>query len=130
MHQDRIDAAMSFPMEHVASKYASRMDVSIEVARGIVEELRRYLLLLATHGAENYNIPAGDVDDMWHIFLLFSADYRAFCDRLGAGFIDHAPLPDEEIDSPRVQSNYRRLLLDYEATFGEKPPRHIWPTPR
>jgi hypothetical protein len=43
--------------------------------------------------------PSRDVDKGWHAFLLFTADYAEFCDRVAGRFIHHLPTgPGEEND--------------------------------
>ena len=36
--------------------------------------------------------PTPEIDKGWHVFLLYSRAYRAYCSRIGSGrFIDHEP---------------------------------------
>jgi hypothetical protein len=34
------------------------------------------------------------IDEMWHVFLLFTRDYAALCDEHLGGFVHHDPVPD------------------------------------
>jgi hypothetical protein len=34
------------------------------------------------------------IDEMWHVFLLFTRDYVALCDAHLGGFVHHEPAPD------------------------------------
>jgi hypothetical protein len=34
------------------------------------------------------------IDEMWHVFLLFTRDYTALCDAQLGGFVHHDPAPD------------------------------------
>lgn len=56
---------------------------------GAVEAAEEFLILAAAGGVHHPS-PLADVG--WHVFLLHTRDYAAFCDQLG-GFIHHEPLP-------------------------------------
>jgi hypothetical protein len=36
------------------------------------------------------------IDNMWHIFLLYTKDYKNFCSQYFSEFIDHNPTTDDE----------------------------------
>lgn len=38
--------------------------------------------------------PSEKVDIGWHTFILYTKDYRQFCDRIAGRFIDHVPTDD------------------------------------
>ena len=61
------------------------------------------------------------IDDMWHTFILATADYAEFCDRYFGTFIHHQPLtarkgPNPQMDRDRLQPF---LKLVYEV-LGER----------
>jgi hypothetical protein len=40
--------------------------------------------------------PSEKVDIGWHTFLMYTKDYRDFCDRIAGRFIDHVPTDNEQ----------------------------------
>ena len=68
---------------------------------------------------------SGPVDDFWHMFLLYSPEYFAFCDKVCGFYVQHRPNPRtmskrEEVD------RLLNLFHWYEAAFGQVPPERIW----
>lgn len=45
--------------------------------------------------------PSMFVDELWHAFIVRTADYAAFCDRIAGRFIHHIPEDEREHD-PRL----------------------------
>ena len=39
------------------------------------------------------------IDEMWHVFLLFTRDYATLCDKHLGGFVHHDPAPDGPEDT-------------------------------
>ena len=118
-----IERAMRYPFEQVRKRYMQQEDVSETIAREHERELKRYLALCAANPSTNYGMK-GPVDDLWHTFLLFTVDYAAFCDRVAGRFIHHVPASSS---APVDADDYEHFLRDYEVTFGEPAPAHVWP---
>lgn len=53
------------------------------------------------------------IDEMWHTFLLFSIDYKQFCETYFKGFIDHKPGPTS-LDKPKFK------IFESSTTFEEQ----------
>jgi hypothetical protein len=49
-----------------------------------------------------------EIDDMWHTFVLFTKEYRDFCNHYFGQFIDHSPKTDE--DKKQAHDNYEEHL--------------------
>lgn len=66
--------------------------------------------------------PCPAVDVVWHEMIMFTADYRALCRQIGAGFIDHEPI---EHPDPKGPSALRTLAF---ARRHGRVPRHpdLW----
>lgn len=127
---DVIAIADQFPMERIIDRYARDYDVTRGTAERHARELRRFLVLCAMNPDRRYGM-RGNVDDIWHTFLIYSRDYADFCEKVAGTFIHHVPEEDSDggDDSRRLESreSYDRTLSDYQTTFGESPPEDIWP---
>jgi hypothetical protein len=118
---------MDFPLERVTARYAAEENVSIEVARELERELKRYLALCALRPKMPYGM-FGPVDDLWHTFLMFTRDYEQFCQTVAGRFIHHVPATaDSENERASQLNTFAEMLADYRQTFGEEAPAHIWP---
>jgi hypothetical protein len=118
-------AALDFPLTRVAARYQQLYDVAaIDVARR-ERELKRYLVLRSKHPSHSLPITK-PLDELWHLFLLDTREYSAFCETLGRGFIHHVPGDPSHSDAANVEG-YRELLKLYEQVFSESPPADVWP---
>jgi hypothetical protein len=117
---------MDYPIQPILSRYIRDHQVSPDEASRRGRELKRYLLLCASHPEQSYPIgPA--LDDLWHTFLLFTREYHEFCGVLGV-FIHHAPHDATSRDAVSSLRSLQVLRMQYHAMFGEDPPADLWPT--
>jgi hypothetical protein len=120
-------AALNFPLTRVAARYQQLYDVPSPDVERHERELKRYLVLRSKLGSAALPTPKV-LDRLWHVFLLYTHDYTAFCNTLG-GFIHHVPTES----SPAIEEmaeRYREMLERYEEMFRELPPSDVWPTLR
>jgi len=54
------------------------------------------------------------IDEMWHVFLLFTRDYAALCDAHLGGFVHHDPAPD----GPREAVDTAVFAAELGALYG------------
>ncbi len=75
----------------IIRKVALTLEVSLERA---TDALRNALLYLesATCGYEVVLAPSPEVDEAWHQFILFTADYERYCHAKAGRFIHHLPI--------------------------------------
>jgi hypothetical protein len=67
---------MSFQHERLLSRHRADCGVSRQVAERRLHGLKQFLTVCgATPGAKVTSAP---IDEMWHSFLLFTNDYRAY----------------------------------------------------
>ena len=86
-------------------------------------EYRRFIAMCAT---EKVITMSKEIDDFWHVHILFSDDYTAMCHWLGMQYIHHNPCQsDGEVDA--LADGYHDTLRFYEEQFGEKPDGDLWP---
>jgi hypothetical protein len=126
--QEVIDRAIGFPMDEVLQRYARDYRASLDHARRLERELKRYLALCALAPDKSYAM-AGPVDGLWHTFILFTRLYSRFCDQTAGQYLHHQPGDIEnENELETFEEAYADLWNDYQRTFGEPPPDAIWPT--
>jgi hypothetical protein len=123
--QQIINAVMAYPLPHVIARYARDYNLPYDVAERHVLELRRFFILCALNPGVHYGMK-GQIDNVWHTFLLFTTEYHKFCNSVAGKFIHHYPDTSDEERTETI-TNYQNFLRDYEATFGEAPPPQFWP---
>jgi hypothetical protein len=130
-----IERALTFPMGAVIQRYAEEHDLPIDIAAEHAFELKRYLALCAAHPNEGFGM-RGPIDEVWHTFILFTQDYAEFCNQVAGRFLHHEPAKkapsgseNNHQEGPSIRDGYLKFLEEYERTFGDVPPRHLWPRP-
>jgi hypothetical protein len=79
-------------------------------------EARPEGLVLAVHPE------IGAIDEMWHVFLLFTRDYAAMCDAHLGGFVHHNPAPEgppEAVDEAAFAAELSALYGFVYDELGE-----------
>lgn len=104
---ERIDAedfslVMNKAMEDLA---ATGVHVSLDYGQRGIYALKQYyaVAMLDPANAHSVTLP---VDPFWHTHILFTAEYRCFCDDVIGEYMDHVPL--DKRDAAKV-SNVRQL---------------------
>ena len=92
-----------------------------EEARALFQEVKKYLVLAARGDARPIPMFSVRVDEVWHQFVLFTAEYAEFCTRFAGRFLHH--VPDESLPmvsgQPGVELSFAEFRAAYEALFGE-----------
>jgi hypothetical protein len=94
----------------------------------VVNEYRRfcYLAIAAGHTVT----PSDEVDQAWHLHLLYTRDYwDDFCPNVLGTPLHHGPTRGGKSEGLRYDEQYRMTLDSYARIFGEQAPRDIWPPP-
>jgi hypothetical protein len=94
----------------VVERYMKECNANEEEANLIWLELIKYLYIAAycNHNKIAIELPFFDqvnnkIDEMWHRFLLFTKDYREFCNCYCGVFLDH--VPESDLDDSRSLKN-------------------------
>ncbi len=119
--------ALAFPMDAIVSRYAQEQELPLGIAQEQAMELKKYLVLCAIRPEQHYGMSMV-IDELWHTFICFTADYHQFCRAVAGRYIHHQPASDEEKSNGEAREKYLQTLNDYRLYFGE-PKAHIWPTP-
>ena len=94
-------------------------------ALDVIEEYRKFLYLLERAG--HPVTPSIQVDQAWHLHLLYSESYwEDFAEGMPVK-PHHGPTRGGEQEDEKFIDWYSKTLNTYEAVFEQKPPVHIWP---
>ena len=85
-----------------------------------VNELKRFFRLAVKYD-EPIAMVSDAVDKLWHTFLIFTPQYRRFCDDAFGEFIDHQPHTGDTPVPEEALTNFFNL---YTREYGEPGP--IW----
>ncbi|MEX2090715.1 MAG: hypothetical protein WD989_01110 [Candidatus Paceibacterota bacterium] len=96
--------------EMVIGRFAKVNKVSREEAEEIFRELMKFLYVCSYIPASSP--PSAIVDEMWHTFIMFTADYFQFCVDYVGRFLHHQPT-----DKPYIGNRPDMLEVATEA-FG------------
>lgn len=120
---------LSYSNEAVIKRFAAEYGFKKSEADIIFQDLLRWLWLNAVHTLE-LGSGASDVphwlgirteqmviDEMWHAFLLYTDEYRAFCDTYFGFFIGH--LPNDNPSDRLSDAELENYLVSY-LTYVEK----------
>ena len=118
---DGADTALPF-----SARLARDNGWSRAFAASAIEEYRKFCFL-AVHAGHPVT-PSDEVDQVWHLHLLYSRHYAdALCrDSLGLP-LHHGPTAGGAAEGRKYRSWYEETLASYRRYFGE-PPQDLWPT--
>lgn len=119
---DDIDAQFPF-----TDKLAKENHWTKRYAEEVVKEYRRFLYLSATH-PRSFS-PSDEVDQAWHLHMLYTRSYwHDLCrDTLGKE-IHHGPSKGGVVETNKFKEIYEETLKIYEEEFNSVPPPKIWPS--
>jgi hypothetical protein len=92
----------------------------------VITEYRRFVFLAFAAG--HPVSPSDQVDQAWHLHLLYTRSYwQEFCgETLGMPF-HHQPTEGGAEERVKFAEWYAQTLESYRAFFDQKPPEDIWP---
>ena len=99
---------------------------SLTYAQRVIEEYRRFafLAMTARHGVT----PSEDVDQAWHLHLLYTVNYwEKWCGQALERPLHHNPTQGGQAEDAKHDDWYRHTLSSYTAAFGRSAPQDIWP---
>lgn len=99
-----------------------------DYAAAVIDEYRRFVFLAFAAG--HPVTPSVDVDEVWHLHLIYTRSYwDDLCrDTLG-GPLHHGPTRGGSAEAGKFDDWYRRTLESYRRLFDRTPPADIWPRP-
>jgi hypothetical protein len=106
---------LSYQHNHLLRRYSSDYGASIEEAERCFTALKEFLIVCALK--PGYKVTSDPIDKMWHTFLLFTKDYKNFCEENLGTFINHEPF---EHAAPHAYLETRAFAEAYFGHLDEK----------
>lgn len=118
---DDPDAALSFSRRlahdnHWSQAYAGR----------VIDEYHRFVFLAMVAG--HPVTPSDQVDQAWHLHLLYTRDYWGSFSGLLPRPLHHGPTRGGGDEGRKFADWYSKTLHSYWRLFGEHPPIDVWPS--
>jgi len=124
-NQEIIRAALALDLSYLVQNLSDKLP-SVNIPQ-LLEEYKKFLAIkvIARDATDPTHLsPSALIEQVWHLHLLHTAQYRAACSTLGV-FIDHDP--EAALSSYSVRKN--RLLLattHYSIIFSQPAPVKFW----
>lgn len=119
---DAIDSTLTF-----CARLAHDNAWSPAFAQRALQEYKKFILLAMTAG--HPVTPSDEVDQVWHLHLLYTRSYWGdFCSLLG-GPLHHGPTQGGADERKKFNDWYGNTLQSYTQVFNVAPPSDIWPEP-
>lgn len=130
-----LEHVLSYTHPNLLKRYTTTYPNNILPAEIVFKELLKYLWLCERHRQDQISFPddhelkfvcniypeISEIDDMWHTFLLFTKDYRDFCQQYLGAFIDHCPnISNEPISTEIFELDLSRYLSYVYEKLGEE----------
>jgi hypothetical protein len=98
---------------------------SLEYAMETVLEYKKFMFLLCV--ADHPLTPSDQVDQVWHLHLLYTESYWvSFCEHTIGRKIHHGPTQGGINENAKYTDWYEKTKEFYAQVFSETPPNHIW----
>lgn len=97
-------------------------------AARVVGEYRRFLYLAMTAG--HPVTPSEEVDQAWHLHLVYTKSYwHGLCRDVLGRDLHHEPTTGGAREGAKFVDWYAKTLESYQVVFGHPAPAEIWPDP-
>jgi hypothetical protein len=113
-----IPEILGFKHDRVLQRYVSDHKVSFHEADRTFKALKEFMVVCAVKPGPK--VTSAPIDNMWHTFLLFTKDYRDFCENQLGMFINHEPF---EEPAPHVYLDTREFARGFFGKLDEE----LWP---
>lgn len=92
---------------------------SYEYTLKVIVEYTKFIYL----GLKQEVSPSYEIDQVWHLHILYTKDYHNMCKSLDIDYFHHNPTDKK---TSNTKDNYKETLNLYYKTFKVKPPNDIW----
>lgn len=105
----------------------ARIAETAEEAESLFLEAKKYIVLAHSDDTKIWQMHSLRVDEAWHQFILFTAQYADFCQRFFGRYIHHAPSNAPKLEKARATpvASFAEFRARYEELFGSSPP-DVW----
>lgn len=117
-----IDEILAYRNDSVLRRYEKDFQASPDQSERAFNSLKQFMIVCRMK--EGLKVTSEPVDQFWHTFLLFTKDYRDFCDNYLGMFVNHRPFEDPapgfyEETKEFAQSLFGELDSDYWPEHGK-----------
>ena len=123
--ESRINLALSYENPDIVTKFCDEHSLDIVLGREYFQEVKKFLYLCAN--TSDRLAPSAELDKIWHTFILFTKEYRMYCEKFLGKFIDHVPEIRKE-SSESKENCLQNTISHYENVFG-KLNNQVWQIP-
>eukprot|EP01084_Bolivina_argentea_P194311 333361_1 len=90
------------------------------------QEYAKFLYLKLKCNDFNHTLlsPSKQIDDIWHLHILFNRKYFEFCRIYGGALIEHDP--NAKFDIKEYKKRFKNTHKKYKEYFHIKPPQSVW----
>ncbi|MGH9961668.1 MAG: glycine-rich domain-containing protein [Pyrinomonadaceae bacterium] len=116
-----LDDVLAYRHEGVVERISKKEGLSAEESLALFYDLLRFLYMCGiTSKAERGGTyaPPERIDGAWHHFILFTRDYRVFCNRYFGRLLHHHPTTTEQ-KVMQDKEGVRKTLADAKMLFGD-----------
>lgn len=100
---------------------------TIEYSSRVILEYKRFLLLICI--AKHPLTPSDQVDQAWHLHLLYTESYWTdLCQKTLERKVQHGPTKGGTEEKSKYNDWYQKTKEFYQLKFGTVPPLDIWPS--
>ena len=130
---DALDYEAPFLIEKLVKE---RFVDTPEDARALFTEVKRYLVLCHLDRSKTWKMHSLCVDEAWHQFVLYTAEYNAFCAKYFGRYRHHSPsnAPNTGDHEQAAEATLAEFGDRYRVLFGADLPQiwddSSWVTPR
>lgn len=123
IHAFRLDeAAVSFPFSRRLMR-ENGWDESYTYR--VMEEYKKFVLVMCIAG--HPVTPSDEVDQVWHLHLLYTRSYwEDLCENTLGQRLHHGPTKGGSAEGNKFNDWYARTLQSYREIFDAEPPSDIW----
>jgi hypothetical protein len=117
--------AVEFEAPYVIEKLVKDHIVdTVGEAELLFTEAKRFIVLSQSDPDVICEMYSVRVDEAWHQFILYTAEYMDFCRRFFGHYVPHSPTnaPPQPSTAHRERLTFDQFKERYEAMFGESPP--------
>ena len=121
-----LDEVLSYQNDKIPKKFINHFKISFEESKDIFIELKKWLWLCALNYEDKLNNKPNTphcitsiestriIDEMWHMFILFTKDYKEFCEQYFNCYIHHFPEVNLIDSKPiKISKNDVRKIIEY-----------------
>jgi len=92
-----LEQALAYQNDQIPLRFMDDWDVSLDEARLLFDDVKRWLWLNSQVDWElTFVGPLGIIDEMFHLFILFTDEYSKYCKDVYGDYVHHIPITNAD----------------------------------